>query len=43
MEQGYLRTTSVKHNGKINAENLRTAHAELESGETIGKIVLQGF
>jgi NADPH:quinone reductase-like Zn-dependent oxidoreductase len=27
----------------INAENLRIAHRKLESGETIGKIVLFGF
>lgn len=27
----------------INAENLRNAHRKLESGETIGKIVLSGF
>jgi NADPH:quinone reductase-like Zn-dependent oxidoreductase len=26
-----------------NAENLRTAHEKLESGRSIGKIVLQGF
>jgi hypothetical protein len=27
----------------INAENLKAAHAELESGKAIGKIVLEGF
>jgi NADPH:quinone reductase len=27
----------------INAENLRKAHKKLESGNTIGKIVLSGF
>ena len=27
----------------INAENMRKAHKKLESGTTIGKIVLSGF
>jgi len=27
----------------INAENLRKAHKKLESGNTIGKIVVSGF
>jgi len=43
VDQGYIQTTSGKSLGNINAENLKTAHAELESGKTIGKIVLQGF
>jgi hypothetical protein len=29
--------------GKINAENLRKAHALLESGRAQGKVVLAGF
>jgi hypothetical protein len=29
--------------GAINAANLRKAHAMLESGKTIGKVVLAGF
>ena len=29
--------------GTINAANLRKAHAAIESGTTIGKIVLEGF
>ena len=43
VDQGYIKTTSGKNLGKINAENLRAAHAELESGKSIGKIVLEGF
>lgn len=43
VEQGYIQTTSGKNLGTINAENLKAAHAELESGKAIGKIVLQGF
>jgi len=29
--------------GAIRADNLRRAHALLEGGQTIGKLVLQGF
>ena len=43
VDQGYIRTTSGKNLGTINAENLKAAHAELESGKAIGKIVLEGF
>ncbi len=43
VDQGYIQTTSGKNLGTINAENLRTAHEELESGKAIGKIVLEGF
>jgi len=43
IDQGYIKTTVGKNLGFINAENLRAAHAELESGKSIGKIVLQNF
>jgi len=43
VDQGYIRTTEGKNLGTINAENLKAAHAELESGKAIGKIVLEGF
>ena len=43
VDQGFIQTTSGKNLGTINAENLRAAHAELESGTAIGKIVLEGF
>ena len=43
VDQGYIQTTSGKNIGTINAENLKAAHAELESGKAIGKIVLEGF
>ena len=43
VDLGHIRTTVAKHLGSINAENLRTAHAELESGRAIGKMVLEGF
>ncbi len=43
IDSGHLKTTVGKHLGKINAANLRQAHAELESGMSIGKIVLEDF
>ncbi len=43
IDQGYIQTTAGKNLGAINAANLRAAHAELESGRAIGKIVLEGF
>ncbi|HSI40360.1 MAG TPA: zinc-binding alcohol dehydrogenase family protein [Xanthobacteraceae bacterium] len=38
-----LRTTLGAHFGTIGADNLKRAHAALESGRTIGKIVLEGW
>jgi len=43
IDQGYIKTTVGKHLGTINAENLKAAHQEIESGKSIGKIVLTGF
>lgn len=43
IDQGYIQTTVGKNLGTINATNLRAAHKELESGKSIGKIVLEGF
>jgi len=43
VDAGEMVTTMTGHLSPINAENLRTAHAKLESGRTIGKIVLSGF
>lgn len=43
VDAGALRGTVREHYGTINATNLRRAHAQLESGSTIGKIVLEGF
>lgn len=43
IDQGYVKTTLGKNMGTINAENLRAAHAELEAGKAIGKLVLEGF
>ncbi|TKI85782.1 zinc-binding alcohol dehydrogenase family protein, partial [Bacillus wiedmannii] len=38
-----LKTTLNETLSPINAENVKKAHALLESGSTIGKIVLEKF
>jgi zinc-binding alcohol dehydrogenase family protein len=43
VDGGTLRTTLAKSFGRITAENLRRAHALIESGRAHGKIVLEGF
>ena len=43
VDAGMLRTTVGHHGGRIDAANLREAHAWLESGSARGKIVLEGF
>lgn len=43
VDDGLIKTTMGQHLGIINAENLRRAHGMLEAGNTIGKIVLEGF
>lgn len=41
VDDGVLRSTIGENFGSINAENLKKAHAQIESGSTIGKIVLE--
>ncbi|TLU73414.1 zinc-binding alcohol dehydrogenase family protein [Lichenicoccus roseus] len=43
VDQARLRSTMTQQFGTINAANLKRAHALLESGRSIGKIVLSGF
>lgn len=43
IDNGTIRTTLGDNFGTINAENLRKAHAFLETGKAKGKIVLEGF
>ena len=43
VDKGTIRTTVAENYGTINAANLRRAHAQIESGTTRGKIVLEGF
>lgn len=43
VDEGRVRTTLAEQFGPINAANLRRAHAQLESGTSRGKVVLEGF
>jgi NADPH2:quinone reductase len=43
VDSGRIQTTMQANLGTINATNLKQAHALVESGKTIGKIVLAGY
>ncbi len=43
VDEGKLRTTMRELLGLIDAKTLRAAHERLETGQTIGKLVLEGF
>ena len=43
VDAGALRSTAREARGPINATNLRAAHTQLESGCSIGKVVLEGW
>jgi len=43
VDKGVLKTTLGENFGAINAANLKRAHALLESGQSRGKIVLEGW
>lgn len=43
VDAGRIKTTLGEHFGRINASNLKKAHASIESGTSIGKVVLEGF
>lgn len=43
VDAGLIRSTMRENLGRINAANLKRAHALVESGTAIGKIVLSGF
>ncbi|GHG62708.1 zinc-binding alcohol dehydrogenase family protein [Comamonas sp. JC664] len=43
VDAGTLKTTMTQDFGPITAANLRRAHAAIESGRTVGKIVLGGY
>ena len=43
VDSGKLRTTTGEVVGSIDAANLRKAHAQIESGRAIGKLVLEGW
>ncbi|WP_372476544.1 zinc-binding dehydrogenase [Pseudonocardia terrae] len=40
VDEGRIRTTLTRTFEGLTSENLRAAHAQLESGHTIGKVVL---
>lgn len=43
VDAGLVRTTLAERFGSINADNLKKAHALLESGKARGKVVLEGW
>ena len=43
VDAGRVRTTHARTVGRIDAASLRAAHAMIESGRTVGKLVLAGF
>jgi NADPH:quinone reductase-like Zn-dependent oxidoreductase len=43
IDNGQVKTTLTERLEPINASNLRLAHEKIESGTTIGKIVLENF
>lgn len=43
VDRGKLKSTMNQHFGKITAENMIRAQRQIETGTTIGKIVLEGF
>lgn len=43
VNQAQINSTLSTHLGHINAANIQQAHAMIESGQSIGKIVLEGF
>jgi zinc-binding alcohol dehydrogenase family protein len=43
VDRKVITTTVAEHYGRIDAANLRRAHALIESGKARGKIVLEGF
>lgn len=43
VDLGTIDTTVTDVLGPLNADNLRKAHAEIESGRTVGKLVLEGY
>ena len=43
IDDGVIKTTLGENYGTINAENLKRAHAHLETNQAVGKLVLEGF
>ncbi len=43
VDSGVIKTTLGENYGVVNAENLKRAHAHIESNKAVGKVVLEGF
>ena len=43
VERGIIKTTLKENLGVLNPENMAIAHGKLESGKSIGKLVLTGI
>ncbi len=43
IDDGTIKTTLGENYGTINASNLKRAHAHIESQQSVGKVVLEGF
>ena len=43
IDAGVIKTTMGENYGTINAENLKRAHAHIETNQAVGKVVLEGF
>jgi NADPH:quinone reductase-like Zn-dependent oxidoreductase len=43
VDDGILRSTLTQNLGRITVKNMRRAHQIVESGQAIGKVVLEGF
>ncbi len=43
IDEGVIKTTLGENYGTINAENLKRAHAHIETNQAVGKVVLEGF
>ena len=43
VDQGVIQSTMMENFGQVSPENLSRAHAQLEAGRTIGKLVLSGL
>ena len=43
IDNGTIKTTLGENYGRINASNLKRAHAHIESQKSVGKVVLEGF
>ncbi|WP_299036775.1 zinc-binding alcohol dehydrogenase family protein [uncultured Pseudokineococcus sp.] len=43
VDEGHLRTTLAERSGPISAAALRAAHARVESGAVVGKVVVEGW